>query len=414
MNSINIRSITYSIDLKKIKNSTYQDDIKNNINKIVSVYKENNTFIRTVRLNVLVIDKCPKDDKIFIEELKILSSFATSIDVRWFNLAFDLTNMSQKDQKRITKLSYYIIKKFENAFINFIIAKDNEINVSASLITAKLIVDVSQLSSNGFDNFRVGVSLNPKKYTPFFPFSYSNKENSFSIAMEITEEFLNIVEKESTLENIKKSVYKNIGEYLSKINTLGLDCNNNEMEYNGMDISLAPFPDKNISVVEILHKLGLDEIGASGTYFYTSILTDIIKSTLNIHNIKSVGFNGVMYSLLEDHLLCNANNRKMLSINQFIAYSTMCGCGLDMVPVPGNILIEELSSIILDTAAVAVKLDKPLGVRVLPIPNKENNEFTEFDMDFLTNTRIVNLKNLYGDDSIFEMKNLVYDNKGHK
>lgn len=65
-----------------------------------------------------------------------------------------------------------------------------------------------------------------------------------------------------------------------------------------------------------------------------------------------------------------------------------------MVPIPGNILIEELASIILDVAAVAIKLKKPLGVRVLPIPNKEENEFTSFDMDFLTNTRILKLKNL--------------------
>lgn len=413
MANINIRSITYSVDLLKIKNVHYQNDIKNNIASIVDKYEKNKTFIRTIRLNVLVFESCPNDDKIFIEEIKILSIFAKSIDIRWFNLAFDLTKMSKKNQKRITKLSYYIIKKFENAFINFIIAKDNEINISASLITSKLIVDVSKLSTNGFDNFRVGVSLNPVKYTPFFPFSYSDIEHSFSIAMEITESFLEIVKRESNLEDIKKSIYKEIGEYLSNINTIGLKFNRNGIQYNGMDSSLAPFPDKNISVIEILHKLGLDEIGASGTFFFTSILTDIIKSTLKLYDIKAVGFNGVMYSLLEDHLLCKANNRKMLSINQFIGYSTMCGCGLDMVPVPGNILVEELASIILDTAAISIKLDKPLGVRVLPIPNKDTNEYTQFDMDFLTNTRVVNMKNLHCSDEVFEMNNLNYDNKGH-
>jgi uncharacterized protein (UPF0210 family) len=321
--------------------------------------------------------------------------------------------MSEKDQIRISKLAYYIIKKFDNAFINLIIAKDNEINTSASLVASNLIMNVSKLSTNGFDNFRVGISLNPSKYTPFFPFSYSDIDNSFSIAMEITEKFFDIVNKNKNIESIRKQVYDDIGGYLSKINSIGLEFNKKGLQYNGIDASLAPYPDKKVSVVEILHNLGLDEIGASGTFFFTSLLTDMIKSTLKLYNIREVGFNGVMYSLLEDHLLCEANNRKMLSVNQFIAYSTMCGCGLDMVPIPGNFLIEELASIILDTAAVAIKLDKPLGVRVLPIPNKDTNEYTEFDMDFLTNTRIVDLKNLHCSSKIFEIGNFKYNNKGH-
>ena len=106
------------------------------------------------------------------------------------------------------------------------------------------------------------------------------------------------------------------------------------------------------------------------------------------------GFNGVMYSLLEDHLMCLANDKKLLSIDKIIGYSVLCGCGVDMIPIPGNMIVEEAASIILDVGAIASKLNKPLGVRMLPIPNKETNEYTEFDMDFLTNTRVMDLKNM--------------------
>ena len=414
MTGIIIRSITYCINLEKIKAKEYQLEVERNIDLISNKFMENKTFIRSVRLSVLVINHFPNGDKIFVETLSILSSFAKSINIRWFNLAFDLTRMHKKDQKRVAQLSYYVLKKFENAFVNFIIAKDNEINVGAALVLSKLIVDISKISTNGFDNFRVGVSLNPEKYTPFFPFSYSDKEHSFSVAMEVTGYFLRIVNEQSSLDKIKSNFYKEAGECLLGINNIGLTLDNNGIQYNGLDASLAPFPDDNVSVVEILHKLGLDEVGASGTLFFTSVLTDIIKNTLKSHGIKTVGFNGVMYSLLEDHLLCKANNRKMVSINQLISYSTMCGCGLDMVPVPGNILTEELASIILDVAAISTKLDKPLGVRVLPIPNKDTNEYTEFDMDFLSNTRVVGVKNLHCDDSIFLIDYLKYEIKGHK
>ena len=55
-----------------------------------------------------------------------------------------------------------------------------------------------------------------------------------------------------------------------------------------------------------------------------------------------------------------------------MAFSVMCGCGIDMVPVPGDISAEEIASIMLDIAAVAIRLNKPLGVRLLPIPGKED------------------------------------------
>ena len=177
--------------------------------------------------------------------------------------------------------------------------------------------------------------------------------------------------------------------------------NNLDINYGGQDLSLAPYPEDKVSVIEVLHLLGVDDIGANSTLFFTSYLTGIIKSLTIENNVKASGFNGVMYSLLEDHLMCAANDKKLLSIDRIIGYSTLCGCGLDMVPLPGNLLAEELGSIILDVAATASRLNKPLGVRVLPIPNKETNEFTEFDMDFLTNTKVMSIKNLSCSHNIF-------------
>ena len=143
----------------------------------------------------------------------------------------------------------------------------------------------------------------------------------------------------------------------------------------------------------MLNYLGLNKVGSNGSLFLTSYFTNILKDVKKNNQIKTTGFNGVMYSLLEDHLLCESNNDKFLSIDQLILYSTLCACGLDMIPIPGNTLPEEIESIILDIASISSRLNKQLGVRLLPIPNKVENEFTEFDMDFISNTRILNIKN---------------------
>jgi uncharacterized protein (UPF0210 family) len=122
-------------------------------------------------------------------------------------------------------------------------------------------------------------------------------------------------------------------------------------------------------------------------------LTDILKTFVKKGKLKSVGFGGVLYSLLEDEFMGRSNNSDLYSIDSLISYSAVCGCGLDMVPLPGDIFDEELSSIILDVTTLSTALGKPLGVRVLPIPMKQENEFTTFNMDFLFNTRIKKIKN---------------------
>jgi uncharacterized protein (UPF0210 family) len=69
----------------------------------------------------------------------------------------------------------------------------------------------------------------------------------------------------------------------------------------------------------------------------------------------------------------------------------MCGCGIDMVPVPGSSFPEEIAALTMDMAGMSLALKKPLGVRVLPIPGGLANEHTKFNYDFLCDSRIVSL-----------------------
>ena len=407
---LGLRSITYTVDLEKIGLPEYQQKVEDDLAYIKQKFANEGVFVRTMRFNILKIT--PQDrinQHIFLKKIKILSDFSNKVGIRWFNIAFDLVNQDIKNVKSICRISYEVIKRYSNSFVNFIVGDKEKVNPFAALTASQLILDVSRLSFNGYDNFRVGISLNPSNNTPFFPFSYAEKDLSFSIAVEITERVINCIktnitrEVDKDLDKLKETIFKDLSPFVSFIDTVSKTISKEkDVNYGGQDLSLAPFPEDKISVIEILHLLGIDDIGANGTLFFTSYLTGIIKSLTRDNNAKSAGFNGVMYSLLEDHLMCEANDKKLLSIDKIIGYSTLCGCGLDMVPIPGNLLVEELASIVLDVAATASRLNKPLGVRVLPIPNKESNEFTEFDMDFLTNTRVMSLKNLSCSYGIFE------------
>ena len=77
-----------------------------------------------------------------------------------------------------------------------------------------------------------------------------------------------------------------------------------------------------------------------------------------------------------------------LSLEALLSYSAVCGTGLDVVPMPGDITQQQLERIIGDVATLAVKLRKPLSARLLPVAGKKAGDRTEFDDPFLVNAVI--------------------------
>ena len=51
---INIRSITYSIDIDRALNKDYLDQLKYNLKSIKETYNKENYYIRTIRFNIVV------------------------------------------------------------------------------------------------------------------------------------------------------------------------------------------------------------------------------------------------------------------------------------------------------------------------------------------------------------------------
>jgi uncharacterized protein (UPF0210 family) len=75
-------------------------------------------------------------------------------------------------------------------------------------------------------------------------------------------------------------------------------------------------------------------------------------------------------------------------VDALLAYSAVCGTGLDTVPFPGEITEQQLARILGDVAALAWKWHKPLSARLLPVKDKKAGDETEFRSQYLFNTRI--------------------------
>ena len=164
------------------------------------------------------------------------------------------------------------------------------------------------------------------------------------------------------------------------------------MDYKGIDASLAPIPQTTQSIGFLYEFLGVGTLGNLGSLSITSRLTDLINKAFDNSKAKKAGFNGVMFSPLEDDWLSKQSVKGLLDLESLMLYSTVCGCGIDMLPLPGDIFSETIASLICDVVTLSHKLNKPLGIRVLPIPGKFSNDKTNFNHDFLSDMKIINIQ----------------------
>jgi uncharacterized protein (UPF0210 family) len=98
-----------------------------------------------------------------------------------------------------------------------------------------------------------------------------------------------------------------------------------------------------------------------------------------------------MLPVLEDVTLAIRAAEGVLTAKDLLLFSTVCGAGLDTLPLPGDSSPEQLSALLLDVAALACRLNKPLTARLMPVPGKQAGEVTEFQFDYFVNSRVMAL-----------------------
>lgn len=379
---INIRSVTWML------NSDYGEKEFEIIENVNLKFDNSEFFVRTKRATL----PCTSEPLNF-KNIDYLNSLCLNHDIRWFNIPINPSN-----NKKIWQFAYNVLKNYEQSFINILAVQNGNVNYDVLNESLKLIKKTSNISINGKDNFRLGLSVNVKENCPFFPFSVSDGKFGFSIALELTQDINMIIKNNSKLNlnelraNIINTLYPQIKKIEELANEEALKYN---IEFKGFDFSLAPIIDDNNngSIITILNYLGVNDFSKSGTLFATAYLTNILKYFAS--EFKSVGFSGVMYSLLEDTNLCKINNETGVDIEDLIKLSTMCGCGIDMIPISCDENDNNIKSTFMDVIAISTRLNKPLGIRILPIPRAKKGvlHYTNFngDADFISNTKVLTL-----------------------
>ncbi len=119
-----------------------------------------------------------------------------------------------------------------------------------------------------------------------------------------------------------------------------------------------------------------------------ALLTKVFKG---VKSVPLVGFSGLMLAVIEDLGLAQGTIEKNYDIRSLLTYSSVCGIGLDTVPIAGNTSLEKISALMRDTGTMAFRLNKPLTVRLFPYPEKKAGELTEYQSDDLCNCAILDV-----------------------
>jgi uncharacterized protein (UPF0210 family) len=152
--------------------------------------------------------------------------------------------------------------------------------------------------------------------------------------------------------------------------------------YAGLDPTPAPGGD--VSIGAAIEAFTGAKFGSSGTLTASRIITTAVKAV----PVKQTGYAGLMVPVLEDNLLAKRWAEGTFTIDSVLAYSAVCGTGLDTIPLPGDVALDQMERIFSDVASLAVKWNKPLSARLQPIKGRKAGEQTDFNNPSLMNSTI--------------------------
>jgi len=280
-----------------------------------------------------------------------------------------------------------------------------EISLPAVRACAEVIHQVAPFE-NGFANLRIAALANVRPWGPFFPAAYhEGKAPAFALALEAADLAVTAFSQANSLSEARNNLVESLESHAKALEETSKNMTRMyQVEFKGLDFSLAPFPTQERSIGYALEQLGLPALGLSGSLAAAAFLMDALDRA----HFTRTGFNGLMLPFLEDAILAQRGMDGVLGITDLLLYSAVCGTGLDTVPLPGDATVEQIYAVLLDVAALALRLDKPLTARLMPIPGKKAGDETGFDFEYFANSRVLALpakplKGLFAGDETIEI-----------
>jgi uncharacterized protein (UPF0210 family) len=379
-----VRAITAFVRLEP---ASYQQDIAAAVSVLRAVkggFEKEGYEVETIRivtqpLPELVSGQPETQSLAYLKTLNDLGS------KEGFILSLGPAMMRDTDDPRNMRLLEKALSTLPNLQANTIIADDDGIHWQVIRETAALVHYVTEHSPHSQGNFGFTATAMLKPYGPFYPGAYhTGPGKRFSIGFESANvvqevfartrgDFSRSVAELTSQLTLHAKVAESIGQRIAAANG---------WTFMGVDPTPAPLGD--VSIGAAIEAYTGAKFGSSGTLTAAWIITSAVKAV----PVQQVGYSGLMVPVLEDKLLAQRWAEGAFNTDDLLAYSAVCGTGLDTVPFPGDISAEQMARIFGDVAALAWKLKKPLSARLQPVAGGKAGDQTQFSSPFLFNTTL--------------------------
>ncbi|HEY7530016.1 MAG TPA: DUF711 family protein [Gemmatimonadota bacterium] len=249
---------------------------------------------------------------------------------------------------------------------------------------AEAIAAIARTAPGGEGNFRFAATAFCPPGTPFFPAAWHGGEPAFSIGLESPPLLQEAFEGSRDLADARRALRTRMNEALRPVQALAEDvAAATRWRYLGIDVSPAPGLDASIgAAIETLTGVPFGEPSTlAGCAAITSVLADL--------DVRTCGYSGLMLPVLEDPVLARRADEGRYGIPELLLYSNVCGTGLDVVPLAGDVPAEALAATVRDVAALAARARKPLSARLIPVPGRAVGERATFDNPYLTDAAVM-------------------------
>ena len=284
-----------------------------------------------------------------------------------------------------------LITETEHVYSGVLFADNKSgINLTAAHAFAHAVYKVAHNTPNGSGNLRLAGLSNIPSNVPYFPAAFHRGGlPSFGLATEGADLAVWATRKARSLDHAQQNLIRVIEKATNKMLSIVDDLvDDHQLRFEGVDFSLAPYPDAAHSLGLAMEQLGIDAFGGNGTLFATKFLANCIQQA----DIPHTGFCGVMLPILQDSVLAQRVSEGHFGLNDLLLYSAVRGTGLDMLPLPGDTKPEELAAVFLDMAALAVANNQPLTARLLPIPGLKAGDEVNFDSEEFAISQVLPVK----------------------
>lgn len=290
-------------------------------------------------------------------------------------------------EERLPEWSSTLISQTTNTSHTIVVASAEQgVHAASARSAGEAIARIGRDSAGGVGNFRFAATAFSPSETPFFPAAYHRGEPAFGIGLESPRVLTEVISSDRDRATAASRIAEKLDTIIAPIANIAEELSaKSGRRYSGVDTSPAPGLDASIG--ETIETLTGQPFGSPSTLAACALITDALKSL----QTKACGYRGLMLPVLEDRVLARRAIEGRFTVDDILLYSSVCGTGIDVVPLPGDTSAEKLTGLVLDVAALSTKYRKPLSARLFPIPGKEPGEAISFDNPFLTDCVVMSL-----------------------